>query len=197
MKKIIVSAVLLFISGITFCQTFMHGAGITVLIGSAKGGDVSVAEGFTYSPRFNFLENETLSISVGIPLSIGLSAPYSTSFGSDYYNAGSIGFVVNAPLMINLNMGRGSTKENTDRYGYFVGGGFGYHLGDFITGQDDGYGGQYNTIKTTNTFGPCANAGFRIGVGSRHRNIEVRLSYMKGINEDKPDIFGLAGLFNF
>ena len=197
MKKITLSIISLFISSIVFCQTFMHGAGITVLVGSAKGGDVTVAEGFTYSPRFNFLENETLSVSVGIPLSIGISAPYSTSFGSDYYNAGSTGFVVSAPLMINLNMGRGSTKENTDRYGYFFGGGIGYHHGDFITIQDDGYGGQYNTIKSTNTFGLCSNAGFRIGVGSRHRNIEVRFSYMKGINEDKPNIFGIGALFNF
>ena len=198
MKKISVSVVSLFISSIVFCQTFMHGAGVTVLVGSAKGGDVTVAEGLTYSPRFNFLENETLSVSVGIPITVGISAAYSTTYygSGDNYNAGSIGFVVNAPLMINLNMGRGSTKENESRYGYFVGAGFGYHHGDFVTIQSDGYN-DYNTSKSVNTFGPSANAGFRIGVGSRHRNIEVRFSYMKGVNEDKPNIFGIGALFNF
>jgi hypothetical protein len=195
-KKMMVSVVLLFISSVAFCQTFMHGAGVTVLIGSAKGGDVSVAEGLTYNPRINFLETETLSVSVGIPITLGISAAYSTSYGSDYYDAGSIGFVVNAPMMINLNVGRGSTKENVSRYGYFVGGGFGYHHGDFITLQGNDFD-LYNTTKSTNTFGPCANAGFRIGVGRRHRNIEVRLSYMKGVSKDKADIFGIGGAFNF
>ena len=193
MKKITLSIISLFISSIVFCQTFMHGAGITVLVGSAKGGDVSVAEGLTYYPRFNFLENETLSVSAGIPITLGISASYSVNYGSGGFSENSsIGFVVNAPLMINLNVGRGSTKENESRYGYFAGAGFGYHHGDFITVENG-----YNNSKSTNTFGPAANAGFRIGVGSRHRNIEVRFSYMKGINEDKPNIFGIGALFNF
>jgi hypothetical protein len=51
--------------------------------------------------------------------------------------------------------------------------------------------------RSSNTFGPDANAGLRFGVGRKHRNIEVRFSYMKGLNEDKPNIFGVAGLFNF
>jgi hypothetical protein len=197
LKKITLSVLSIFISGMVFCQTFMHGAGVTVLVGSSKGGDVTVAEGLTYYPRFNFLENETLSVSAGIPITLGISGSYSANYGSNgYYENNSLGFVVNAPLMINLNMGRGSTKENESRYGYFVGAGFGYHHGDFVTVQTDGYS-DYNTSKSVNTFGPAANAGFRIGVGRKHRNIEVRFSYMKGINEDKPNIYGIGGAFNF
>jgi hypothetical protein len=195
MKKITLLAALIFITSVAFCQTFMHGAGVTVLVGSAKGEDVTVAEGLTYFPRFNFLETDALSFSIGIPLSVGVSAVYSAgySYSGGYYDNSSIGFVINAPLIINLNMGRGSTKDNTDRYGYFVGAGFGYHHGDFITTQTDGY----TSSESINSFGPAANAGFRIGVGRAHKNIEIRLSYLKGLSGNKPSLFGLAGSFNF
>jgi hypothetical protein len=192
MKKITLSLALLFSLSSVFSQSFMHGAGITVLVNSAKGGDVSYAEGFTYSPRFNFIETESLSVSAGIPLSFGISSSISTDINSS--ESVSVGFVLNAPLIISLNMGRGSTKDNTDsKFGYFVGGGFGYHHGDFLV--DDFNNGVVS--KSTNTFGPAANAGVRIGVGRKHKSVEVRLSYMKGLSDSKPNVFGIAGLFNF
>ena len=84
MKKIILSAALLLSISTTFCQTFMHGVGIAI-IGSttARGSnsDIGFGEGFTYFPRVNFVETEALSVSVGIPLVVGISAtttgPYS------------------------------------------------------------------------------------------------------------------------
>jgi hypothetical protein len=199
MKKIIFSLVLFFTVGTVFSQSFMHGAGLTIFVGSAKGGDVTVGEGFTYYPRFNFVETESLSLSAGVPLTAGISisTSYYYSSGGGFYDDGSIGFIVNVPFIISLNMGRGSTKDNTDKFGYFVGGGFGFHHGDFITTETDMYGYDYTTTKSTNAYGPAANAGFRIGVGRRHKNIEVRFSYMKGINEDKPNVFGVGALFNF
>ncbi len=192
MKKIILFLALSLSTGTAFCQSFMHGAGITVLVNSSAGVNVSYAEGFTYSPRFNFIETEKLSVSAGIPLSIGVSSSISTSA---YYDENtSIGFVLNAPLIINLNMGRGSTKDNIEsKFGYFVGAGFGYHHGDFLV--DDVNNGV--TTQSTNTFGPAANGGIRMGVGSKHKSIEVRFSYMKGLNSSKPNVFGIAGIFNF
>jgi hypothetical protein len=201
MKKIILSgAALLLFSFVSFSQTFMHGAGIT-LIGSttAQGSnsDIGLGEGFTYFPRINFVETESLSVSAGIPLCVGISA--TTSY--DYYgysNNSSIGVVINAPLIINLNIGRGSTKENSKRYGYFVGAGFGYHHDNFLTSNRyDPATNSYVDSYTSNTYGPAANAGFRIGVGRQHKNIEIKLSYMKGINESKPNVMGLAAAFNF
>lgn len=203
MRKLILSFCLCSAVSTAFSQSFMHGAGIVVLGGYTQSGDFTFAEGFTYSPRFNFLENEKLSVSVGIPLSVGVSATTTTSYtynGSNY-NYGddySIGFVVNLPVIVNLNMGRGSTKENRTKFGYFVGAGFGYHHGDFIT--TDYYDQNGNIIDgttTENNFGPAANAGLRFGVGKKHKNIELRFSYFKGLNDQKPNIFGISGLFNF
>ncbi|MEP7164453.1 MAG: hypothetical protein ABI741_07160 [Ferruginibacter sp.] len=196
MKKIILSVVLFLFISTSFCQSFMHGAGITILGGYTKGGDFTFAEGFTYSPRFNFVETEKLSVSVGIPLSIGISASTTGSYDyyTDTYNE-SIGFVFNAPVVISLNMGRGSTNENRDKFGYFVGAGYGYHHGSFISTDDYDQSGL--TSSNENNFGPTANAGLRFGVGRKHKNIELRFSYFKGLNDKKPNIFGIAGLFNF
>ena len=204
MKKFVLSAGLIFFISSSFCQSFMHGAGITVVgstTGQGSNSDIGVGEGFTYFPRFNFLETEALSVSVGIPLVVGISATTSGSY--DYYgnyydnSSSSIGFILNAPLIVNLNMGRGSTKENRKKFGYFVGAGFGYHHGDFLTDAYDQNTGTYVNSYSSNTYGPAANAGIRLGVGRQHKNIEVRFSYMKGINESKPSIFGVAGAFNF
>jgi len=195
MKKLILAIALFFTAGTSFSQSFMHGAGITIMGGYTNGGDFTFAEGFTYSPRFNFLERENLSVSVGIPLSIGISASTdSYDYYTDTYNS-SIGFVLNVPVMINLNMGRGSTKENRKKFGYFVGGGFGYNHGDFISTAD--YDQTGLTSSSDNNFGPAANGGLRFGVGKKHKNIELKFSYFKGLNDKKPNIFGIAGLFNF
>ncbi len=206
MKKILLSAALAFLLGNAFSQTFMHGAGITI-IGSTTGrgsnSDIGFGEGFTYFPRFNFVETEALSVSVGVPLVAGISAAtgssyYTDQYGNSYYSDNSsIGFMINAPLIVNLNMGRGSTKENTKKFGYFVGAGFGFHHGDFISDMYDPNTGDYIGSYSSNTYGPAANGGVRIGVGRKHKNIEIRFSYMKGLNENKPNVFGIAGAFNF
>lgn len=201
------SLALVFTIGSAFSQSFMHGAGVTIFAASSPETKTTVGYGLTYSPRFNFLETEALSVSVGVPLSAGISfstSIYSTSYYDDNDDV-SVGVVLNAPLIVNLNMGRGSTKENTQKFGYFVGAGAAYYHGDFIDSYDDTY--------SINAFGPAANAGFRLGVGRKHRNIEIRFSYMKGINDnkrtrfddfgnsiivnEKPNAFGVACLFNF
>jgi hypothetical protein len=74
MKGLIVSLVLFFTTLTVVGQSFMHGAGLTIFVISPRNGDVSVGEGFTYFPRFNFIETEALSVSAGIPLSVGLTA---------------------------------------------------------------------------------------------------------------------------
>lgn len=194
MKKIILSLVLFFTAGTVFSQSFMHGAGINVLVTTADNSDASVGEGLTYFPRFNFIESESLSVSAGIPLSVAISV--STGY-YDYYYGGyddpSVGLVVSAPLIIDLNMGRGSTKENRDKFGFFIGAGYGYFHGDFLT--TDSYG--YTVSESTNAFGPAANAGLRFGVGRKHQSVEVNFSYMKITSKSKPNIFGLGCAFNF
>ncbi len=190
MKKIILSLILFFTVSTVYSQTFMHGAGITVFAASPQNGKVSIGETVNYSPRVTFLETESLSVSVGIPLGAGISI---STYLDPYYSDVSYGVVLNSALIVNLNMGRGSTKENRDKLGYFVGAGFGYYHADFKTYNDFG-----ETIpETTNAYGPAANAGLRFGIGKTHQSVEVIISYMKGINTSKPSVFGLGCAFNF
>ena len=199
MKKIFLFVALFFVTGVVFSQSFMNGVGITVL-GSSTGGNFAYGGGLTYSPRVNFIETEKLSVSAGIPLSVAISVSTSTTYdplyGYDYDNV-AVGVVINAPLIVSLNMGRGSTKDNTQKLGYFVGAGFGYHHGDFLVDETDALGYNYVGSRSLNTFGPAGNAGVRFGVGRKHRNIELRFSYMKGLNDTRPNVFAVAGLFNF
>ena len=127
-----------------------------------------------------------------------MSGAYSYNSMNGYSSeSNTLSFMFNAPLIINLNVGAGSTKENEKRFGFFVGGGFGYHYGHFNVIKTDEYGSIYVGDATLTTYGPAANAGFRIAVGSHQKNIETRFNYMKGMNEGKPSIFGMAALFNF
>ena len=191
MKKTTLSLLLFFVTSTVFCQTFMQGAGVNMLIITPDGGNTSYGQGFVYSPRLNVVENDNLSVSIGIPMSLAFS--YSLSdYSNGYDQNSSVGVLVNIPLLVNLNMGRGSTKENTSKIGYFIGAGGGFHHSDLLI---DSY---YDVITVSNnTFGIDANAGLRIGVGQKYRNIEILFSYMKGLGNYKPNIYSLAALFNF
>ena len=197
MKKTYLLAIAFLVSTASFSQSFMHGVGVSVFVTKVKASDIAAYGGFTYSPRINFLERESISLSAGIPLSVATSGSYSYNTNSGYTSDNTLRFLFNAPMVINLNVGAGSTREAESRFGFFVGGGFGYHYGNFNIIETDQYGYTYENEGLFGTYGPAANAGFRIAVGGHQKNIETRFSYMKGITQNKPSIFGLAALFNF
>ncbi|HEV3222288.1 MAG TPA: hypothetical protein VGZ90_05385 [Puia sp.] len=186
MKKLFFSVFAFCLSSFAFSQTFMHGVGVNTFIQSASGYSTQVVGGLTYSPRINFMETDNTSLSVGIPMSIGVSASAST------YGSNSAALMFDAPLVLNFNYGAGSSKETESRFGFFGGAGFGYH-----TSEDSYSDGYNNYTDKMSGFGPVGNAGIRIGVGSGSHNIEIRLSYMKTLDTSKSSIFGIGGLFNF
>ena len=183
--------------GQAHAQTFMHGVGTGTIVNSMKGADLGAFGTLMYNPRFSISESESSSITIGLPLTIGLSGSY--QYDPYYGDEGSIAYMINAPLMVNYNMGAGSSKETEDRFGWFIGAGFGVNHGSYyiedIYDNEGGYieGGE----KSLTTFGPAANGGVRFGVGNGTHNIEVLLSYMKGLNENKPNTFGAQAIFNF
>lgn len=198
-KYLIAGMVLMLATANSFGQSFMHGVGLNIFVATAPGGKAAVNEGITWSPRFNFIEQDNMSVSVGIPLTVGASFSYSADYNSYYGSSSNSSFsvMINAPLIINLNMGAGATKETESRFGYFVGGGFGYHYGSYNISDAINYdNGDYTTGKL-NTFGPVGNAGVRFAVGRHTHNVEVRLQYMKGLNDSKANIYGAGAAFNF
>lgn len=194
MKKLLLLFGVCLSSTCAFSQSFMHGAGVTTFFEKYKDVDMATAVGFTYSPRLNFVESESMSVSVGIPISLAFSGSgqYNTREGaSDDYK---LGILINAPVIVNLNFGAGSTPDNESRVGGFIGGGGGFHWGA-STDQFDQNGNVKNVGGTT--FGYTGNAGVRIAVGDSGKNIEIKASYFKGVNENKMDLLGIAGIFNF
>jgi len=199
MKKYALLLVLFFTGTIAFSQSFSHGVGVAVFVTTAKGGNAAVAEGFTYSPRFNFIENEDFSLSVGVPLSVGISGSYSSNYNS--YSGtttdNTLGFMANVPLIVNFNFGAGSTPDNDSRFGFYIGGGMGYHYGKYNVDSTDTYGDGYTYQATINGVGPAGNVGCRFAVGRGTHNVEARLTFMKSLDNSKANIFGMGALFNF
>ncbi len=190
MKSILITALAVLFSKFTFSQTFMQGVGVVTFIQASPGYSTSVTGGFTYSPKVSFMETGNSSLSVGIPVSAGVSASYSySSYGGE---SGNLGLMLDAPLILNFNVGAGSSKETERRFGFFAGGGFGYHASS--NRASDLFGNDFS-YKVAG-FGPVANMGFRIGVGRRSKNIEIRFSYMKTLDISKSNLFGLGGIFN-
>lgn len=200
MKKVFLLAAIC-LAGVKASQAqhFTHGVGVGIFVEDAKMTDAKGSFGFTYSPRLSFAEAEKTSLSIGIPLNVGLSGSYNAVYSNyGYYEENTLGYMINVPLMFNFNFGAGSARGCKDRMGFFIGAGYAYHVGSVFEQFVDEYGYEYTDSETKSSTGPAANIGMRIGVGyKKKRNIEIRTSYMKGVSSYKPHVFGVNCLFNF
>src|ERR1700760_2338440 len=123
MKKLLFSLLAVCISSFAFSQNFMQGVGINVILQSTSGFKADPVGSIIYSPRVSFMETETSSLSVGMPMSFGVSG----SYNSQNADNNNIGLVLDVPLMFDYNYGAGSSRESEDKFGFFGGLGFGYH----------------------------------------------------------------------
>ena len=190
MKKIFTLSLSLCITAFAFSQTFMQGVGINVVVQSATNFSADPVGAIMYSPRVTFMETETSSFSVGIPMSFGVSGSYNSQ---DLNGNNNLGIMFDAPLIFDYNYGAGSSKEAEDKWGFFAGAGFGYHMNQLVA--SDVYGDGYET--SMQGFGPVGNAGVRLNVGHGSHNFELRGSYMKTLDVTKSSIVAVGMLFNF
>jgi len=196
MRIIFLSLAFLCFTIVAFSQRFMHGVGLAGTMGTSKQ-DFIVGAGLTYSPRINIIQNDALSVSVGIPVTVTLTSYSPKDPGTTYYQ-GANGHELNAPLIINLSLGRGSTRDNSNKFGYFIGGGGGYHYIYTRSDMVNLSGMSFTSTDNSSLLGWAVNAGLRVGIGESHKNLELRLSYMKTIQDYHNNmIFGGAVLFNF
>ncbi|MGN6436749.1 MAG: hypothetical protein ACTHMM_09445 [Agriterribacter sp.] len=200
MRKTLVSLIFIVIVQQASSQTFLHGAGVGIMAsdpGANSLYDTRIFFTLHYYPQVTFMETETFSVSTGIPLTVGLSGGYNASFSNGgSFEENTLMGVIQVPLMVNFNGGAGSTKESEQRFGYFIGGGFGYHSTG-IGYVADQFGNQFEDKTYSKGFGPAANAGLRFALRNSQRNIEVRFSFMKGLKNAKPTMLGLNAAFNF
>lgn len=194
MKHVIILALSLasFIN-VTAQKKISHSVGVTISVIDGKiKTPYGYGEGFyedkvsimqssaTYFPRYNIMENEKSSISVGVPISLGIGI-YNNQFDDDP----RIGFSYDFPLALDYNLGLQSSESNESGIGAYIGAGFGYH-GISISG------GEGEKIKV-NTYGPIARLGFRFG---RSAPVTIGLQYKKGLEKEKYSTIGCVVLYH-
>jgi len=181
MKKIILFVSIVLSCSISQAQfSFNYGLGVFLSGGKAEkasGTGKLINYGVTVHPSFNLKEMEASSVSISAPVTLGVTGSVNSREGASE----NASFLLNAPLMIDYNSGAGSTSENMEGFGFFGGLGYGYH-----TGASVAFGSASGT-------GPVVNAGLRYGLSlwREEQVISLRFSFMKGMNTNKTDVFGI------
>ncbi|MBS1946390.1 MAG: hypothetical protein JST47_01350 [Bacteroidetes bacterium] len=192
--KLLFIGLVLFLTTTTLtAQKLMHGFGLTI---SALQGTLHEGSGYesfsveqnnlTYFPRYNFVENENSSISIGAPIGIGLGIA-SNTFGND---AGVI-FSYDLPIVIDYNIGCKSTMENESSFGGYFGAGFGYNKVNISRSSYSDFDGS--------SYGPLFRAGVRFGSANESwhgHGVTVGAFYKMGLEKDKLHTIGLNVLFD-
>lgn len=132
----------------------------------------------TYFPRFNFIENDNSSVSIGAPVGVGIGI---ANNGDDP----GIGFSFDVPAVIDYNIGCKSTPDNETYFGGYLGGGFGYSRTQIS-------GSSYSDV-TAASYGPLLKAGVRIGSAKeRYKNqaLTIGFYFKKGLEAAKYNTAG-------
>ncbi|MFT3945958.1 MAG: hypothetical protein QM763_03200 [Agriterribacter sp.] len=192
LKAIIPVITLIFISQVVKSQSFMHSAGATISIldGKSTDGNNNAVSLFqtsaSYFPRYNFVEYDNTSVSVGMPLGVGIG------IANSIYNDYGLAFAYDIPLVLDYNFGYKSTMENDSRVGGYLGAGFGYYG---ITVSKSSY-----SDFSARSYGPMVRAGFRFTTPRDRENghgVTVGLFYKKGLEKEKFNTYGCNVYFDF
>lgn len=139
---------------------------------------------FSYFPRFIVAQSDNSSVSVGVPLGLGVG------LSSDLNgNDAGVFFSYDLPLVVDYNIGCKSTPDNESTFGTYFGAGFGYHKTIIKASENSDFKGA--------TYGPLVRAGVRFGPPQeifRGQAITVGLYFKKGIEKSKTTTFGFSAL---
>ena len=143
----------------------------------------------TYFPRYNIVEKPKSSLSVGLPLSLGIALA-DVSDGEDY----GLAFGFDIPVVMDFNFGFKATSEATDgkKLGGYVGVGFGYNK--IVISKTS------NSNFTGVSYGPIFRTGIRFGKKEDkswgNKAVEVNFYFKPGLEKEKYTSFGSAVLLN-
>ncbi|MEP7372684.1 MAG: hypothetical protein ABI675_04795 [Chitinophagaceae bacterium] len=191
------TSLLLFISFFVIAdintQRFMQGYGATISVLTGKvrtsGSTYNYAlqqTTLTYFPRYNFIENENSSVSIGAPVGIGIGIATNT-YGDD----AGIAFAYDLPVVLDYNIGCKSTIDNEQTFGGYLGLGFGYYKVSISNSQ-------YSDFKGA-TYGPIFRGGVRIGSAKeswKGHGLTIGVYYKKGLEKDKLTTIGFNVLLD-
>lgn len=170
MRKIFVVAMIC-IAVSTAKAQFSSSVGASLFLVSGENTGSSTPYGVTYSPRYSFG-----SLSVGVPITIGMSGSYNSRSG---VSEGS-SFTYQLPLVVDYNFGLGAADDEDSPFGGYAG--IGYSL--FSTS----YVGTFSS-GTLPANGPMLQAGVRFLI--KEKIISLGGSYLKGGGDFKANVIGI------
>jgi hypothetical protein len=155
--------------------------------GPGNSESISLTESnLTWFPRFNFVENENSSISIGAPIGVGIGITTNT-YGGD----AGVQFSYDLPVVLDYNIGCKSTSDNTATFGGYFGVGFGYNKVNISESSYSDFNGS--------SYGPLFRAGCRIGSSKESWNghgVTVGVYYKIGLESNKLHTIGFNVLYD-
>ena len=192
-KLLIIICIFFFSINRVTAQKLMHSFGLTlsVLQGTLHQGLGYETFGVeqnnvTWFPRYNFIEGENSSVSIGAPVGVGIGLATNT-IGND---AGIL-FSYDLPVVLDYNIGCKSTVDNDRTFGGYFGAGFGYNK-VIISGS------SYSDFNGS-SYGPLIRAGFRFGSTNESWNghaLTAGVYYKVGLEKDKLHTIGFNVLMD-
>jgi hypothetical protein len=193
LKPICAILLFFFLQTRTIAQQFMQSAGASVSLMHTHGSFDGVTESLdfvltdlTYFPRINLVSDNHSSISLGLPVSVGVG------FASDYTSKGKgVYWAFDLPLVVDYNLGCKSTSANKEKFGGYIGTGFGYtHTNWTFNGSSSAY---------VDSYGPLIRGGFRFGFPASEisEGLTVGLFYKLGLEKEKYKTYGFTVLIDF
>ena len=189
-KKGLLVAIASCLFNFSYAQAFMQGIGVNIVtqaspVIAAQKTELAVI----YSPRVNFKLSSASSLSLGIPISLAFTGVYADST----INNSTLGWMLDLPVLINYHYGAGSSTIKGKPFGFYAGGGVGYHTNLFSAKSVDGK----DSLNGLSGIGPVANIGLLMAVGRQGHTIELRFSFMKTLDLSKSNIFEIGYIFNY
>lgn len=176
-----------------FAQEAMQSIGMTIsaLTGTIQNQYGSSGFGveqidLTYFPRYNFIESDNSSVSIGAPVSMGIGLVAMSINGG-----GEVAFSYDFPVVLDYNIGFKSTMNNDHTFGIYFGAGFGYNQTAISRNNNLGYNGA--------SYGPLLRAGVRIGSQKESwegHGLTIGIFYKKGMEKEKMSTFGFNVLMD-
>lgn len=185
-KLFVLTGALLVITLQLSAQELINSFGVkmSALVGTASKGnsssDVAIqVNELSYFPRYNFLEGDGASLSIGLPLGAGIGIA-----NSDYGDVGVM-LAYDLPVAIDFNFGNKSTTDNDRYFGGYAGLGFGYSHVQIAGSSFSDFTGV--------VYGPLVRLGVRVSSPNPQWNghaLEIGVYLKKGLG---PSEFYMGG----
>ena len=147
--------------------TYQHSLGAGIY-----GSKDAANWGVSYSPRANLIMLGNNSISLGMPLGLGLSNK----------GPGGVKLTYNIPFVFDFNLGHNALAENTRGFGGFFGAGYGF-----------------SSLRAE--FGESRSQGLFFNAGARglisDYSFTLRASYILALKKESPNVSSVGIQYNF